>query len=264
MVLKYKDFGKNDIFDKKKYNLKNEYRVKRKSDFGLLQGDSVFDNEGGSHKIKITKDDIAKCEVEFVTDGTLKIKSDKLISNTVLGIELKKEKETGSFSGEYIMENLRTKTTLDATRKGGLSLTNETIISSDGLSVGFQVKVDKTASDYDYNAAVNWEVDESSTYTAHTENKCDNLLFTCVKKVGTSSEVAGRLAFDCDKRKTELNFGAACPLFGGRSQWLLGSEAVKLLYSKKLSDNVQGEFAVNFPVSRGFAGITHGFRLAFS
>jgi len=263
MVLKYKDFGKNDIFDQKKYNLKKEYRVTRKSDFGLLQGDSVFDTEGGSHKIKVKKNDIAKCEVEFSTDGSLKINNDNLVSNTVLGIELKKEKETGSISADYTMENFRSKLALDA-EKGVASLSSETIVASDGLSVGFQIKVDQTANVCDYNAAVNWEVDENSTYTAHTESKCDKLLFTCVKKVGTDSEVAGRLTYDCNQRKSELNFGAACPFFGGQSQWLLGSEAAKMLYSKKLSDNVEGEFAVNFPVSRGLAGMTHGFRLSFS
>jgi len=264
MVISYQDFGDNIIFNEDSYDLKNEYRVTKKNDFGLLQGVSVFGEDGGNHEIKITKDDIASCKVEFSTAGCLEIESDKLVANMEMGAVLQKDPGTISVSGDYVMENWRSKTTVDAALKGDLSLSNETVISSDGVSVGVSFKVDKTAGIVDYNAAVNWEVDENSTYSAHTEKMCDNLHFTCVKKVGAEAEVAGRLSFDCESRTTNLNFGAKNPLFGGHSQWLLGNKAIRLLYSKKISENVEGEFLVNYPVSRGFGGITHGFRLAFS
>jgi len=264
MVLSYSDFGNNAIFDEDLYALKNEYRVTKENKFGSLQGDSVFDDEGGNHKVSIAKDDIANCKVEFSTDGVFSINSDKLISNTALGVEVQTDKRSVSISGDYTADQWRAKATIDASAKGELSLSNEAVISSDGISVGISFQVDKAASISDVNAAVSWDVNESATYTAQTENNCKNMLFTCVKKVGTDAELAGRLSYDFDHELPELSFGAKCPLLGGNSQWLLGSRAAKLLYSKKLSENVEGEFAVNFPVARGFAGMTHGFRLAFS
>jgi len=268
MVLAYEDLGDNVIFDKdkKKYNLKNEYRVTKKSAFGTLQGDSVFSADGEKHKIKITKDDIANCKVEFSTDGRVKIKSGKLISNMELEAVLKKDKETASFSGDYITETWRSKLSVDATLNGNISLCSESVIACEGLSVGVTAKVDNTLSLVDYNTAINWDVDENTTYTAHTEEACDKLNFTCVKKVGADAELAGRLTFNCNNTiglTTDLNFGAKFPLFGGNSQWLLGSKAMNLFYSKKLSDNVEGGLSVNIPMRR-FAGISHGFRLAFS
>jgi len=264
MVLSYENFGDNIILDEDSYDLKTEYRASRKSNFGLLQGDCVFNEDSGSYTINITKEDIANCRVEFNTDGSLEVESDKLISDMKLGAVLEKAPGSISVSGDYAMENVRSKNTLEATLKGNLSLTNESVISSDGVSVGVSFKVDKDQGIVDYNAAVNWEVDESSTYTAHTEKKCDKLHFTCAKKVGTDSEVAGRMTFDCESHSTTLNFGARYPLFGGRSRWLLGNKTMSLFYSRKLSENVEAEFAVNYPVIRGFGGMTHGFRLAFS
>jgi len=268
MVLAYKDLGDHVIFDKdkKKYDLKNEYRMTKKSTFGTIQGDSVFSVDGENHKIKITKEDVASCKVEFSTDGRMKIKSDKLISNMELEAVLKK-KGTASFSGDYITESWRSKISVDATLNGDLSLSSEAVLACEGLSVGVCAKVDNTPSLVDYNTAINWEVDENTTYTAHTEDTCDKLNFTCVKKVGADAELAGRLTFICNNTiglTTDLHFGAKFPLYGGTSQWLLGSKAMNLFYSKKLSDNVEAGLSVNYPVSRGFGGISHGFRLAFS
>jgi len=264
MVLAYEDFGNNEIFDDDLYDLKQEYIVTRESNFGCLESESIFDKDGGNHEIKITKNDIANSKVEFSTSGKLEINSDKLVSNMELGAVFDKGEETLSLSGDYVMEQWRTKTTIDASAKGVLGLSNETVISSDGVSVGISFQVDKTASISEYNAAVSWEVDESATYTTQTVNNCKSMLFTCVKKVGTDTEVAGRLTYDFDREVTDMSLGAKFPVLGGLSQWLLESTTAKLLYSKKLSENVNGEFAVNMPIGRGLAGITHGFRLSFS
>jgi len=266
MVLAYGDLGSNDIFDDDLYDLKNEYRFTNESELGCLQGDSVFDDEGGNHEIKITKKDIANCTVDISTDGSLEITSDKLISNSELGVVFGSGDDPASVSvsGEYIMENWRTKATVDTSIKGGVGLSNETVLSCDDISFGVSVQIDKTSSISDFNAACSWKVNESSTYSIQTVDTSDKMQFTCVKKVGTDAEIAGRLTYDTNRRITELSFGGRNPLYGGQSQWLLGSTAAKLLYTKKLSENVEGEFAVSIPVSRGFAGITSGFRLSFS
>jgi len=263
MVLSYKDFGTHDIFDDKnnKYDLNYEFQFVQETPLGSLQSDNVFDKEGEKHNIKITKD-FANCKVEYKTDGGLKINSEWLASNVDLGIAL--DRGTLSVSEDYKAENWRTKTKVDSTFQGELSFTNETVISSAGISVGIGAKVGKNFKISDYSTAVNWQVDENSTYTAHMKNKCDEMVFTCVRKVSTDTEVAGRLKYDCGARKTDLKFGAKFPIFGGLSHMLWGTQAAKLLYFKKLSDNVSGEVSLNVPVRGGYAGITHGFRLAFS
>jgi len=264
MVLAYGDFGNNDIFDDDLYDLKNEYQFTSESDFGCLHGDSVFDDEGGNHEIKITKKDIASSTVEISTKGSLTVTNDKLISNMELGAVFDRNPVSVSVSGDYVMEKWRTKTTIDATIKSGVLLSNETVISSDDVSFGISTQIDKTGSINDCNAAVSWKVDESSTYSVQTVDKGDKMLFTCEKKVGTDAEIAGRLTYDINRGSTELNFGGKTPLYGGQSQWLLGITSAKLLWTKKLSENVEGQFAFRIPVNRGFAGISHGFRLAFS
>jgi len=264
MVLAYEDFGDNEIFDDDLYDLKEEYKVTRESKFGCIESNSIFDDEGVNHEIQITKNEIANSKVEFSTSGKLEITSDNLVNNMELGAVFDKGEGTLSLSGDYVREQWRTKTTIDTSHRGLLGLSNETVISSDGVSVGISFQVDKTLNVSDYNAAVSWEVDENSTYTTQTENNCKNMLFTCVKKVGEKTEVAGRLTYDLDRQLTEMSLGAKYPLLGGQSQWLLGSTDAKLLYSRNLSENVKGEFAVNMPIGGGLAGITHGFRLSFS
>jgi len=264
MMKSYVNLGKNDIFDEDKYDLKHAFRATKESDYGTLQLETVFGDDGAEHNMTLKKEDIAKCKLDLSTkEGTMELSSDKLVGNLGLSVLLQKEPGTVSLSGDYATENLRSKTTLDATMKGEVSLSNETVIGSDGLSVGFNIEVDKTGT-VDYNAILNLEVDESSTYSVETEHQLDMINFTSAKRVGEGTEVAGRLTLDCIRWSTELNLGGKYSFLGGQSQWLLGRENAKLLYSKQLSENVKGELSVNLPVRRAGMGITHGFRLSFS
>jgi len=263
MVLSYHDFGAHDIFDDNEdmYDLNYQFQFAQETPLGCLQSDSVFDKDGEEHNITITKE-LPYCMVEFNTNDGVKVSSEKIVSNVDMGFALDREKV--SVSEDYQTENWRTESVVDSTRAGHLSFTNETVISSGGISVGFGAKISKNFKINDYSAAVNWQVDENSTYTAKMMNKCNQMVFTCVKKVSTDLEVAGRLEYDSSIEATDLSFGAKFPIFGGLSHMLIAREGTKLLYSNKLSDNVSAGLSLNIPVKGGLAGITHGFRLAFS
>jgi len=264
MVLSYQDFGAHDIFDDNEdmYDLNYKFQFERETPVGCFQSENVFDKEGEEHNITIAKGYLPYCQMEFATNEGLKINSENLVSNVDLGLALNREKV--SVSEDYQTESFRTESRVDSTRSGDISFTNETVISRGGISVGFGAEFSKNFKINDYSTAVNWQVDEKSTYTAQMKNKCNEMVFTCVKKVCSDMEVAGRLKYDSTIEATELSFGAKFPIFGGLTHMLIERENTKLLYSNKLSDSVTAGLSLNFPVKGGFPGITHGFRIAFS
>jgi len=263
MMKAYKNLGKNNIFDEKKYALKHEFRATKSSSHGSLQFDSVFSDDGAGHNITLIKEDIAKCKFDLSSkEGTMELSSDKLVANVGMSILLQRDPGVVSLAGDYVTENIRSKTTLDASFQGEVSLRNESVIRSDGLSVGIDVEVNKTGA-VDYNAVLNLDVDENTTYSVRTKDKLEVMDFTFAQRFGEGTEVAARLTWEPLRFSTELYLGGKYPCLGGQSQWLLGKDAAKVLYSRQLSETVKGEVSVNLPVRGYGVGITHGFRLSF-
>merc|ERR1719273_2302580 len=155
--------------------------------------------------------------------------------------ELNAEYTTDTIVGEF-------NTTYNA--KGEMAATASGCVGYDGVSVGLELQMEPGNEDNlvkEYNAAVNWAVDDDTTYSLKTSRCCDAVTATFWKRYSPTGQIAGRLNYDFLLKKREVEVGTQLEYGSGTISAMLAQNGrASFLYKRALSDTVKGSMATQY------------------
>lgn len=260
MVLFFDKIGNaSDLFDKKKYDLNKTVQVTSKLSYGKLKSKTVLDSKRLKNKVTFNKTVDKVGDIEVVTSGNdlnVEISNGDLISNTNVTASVNMN-SSYSLELEYAPKDTKCarlglskdKNDLEAVVTGtaefsAVSVSVETKFSPDEGDMSNLVK--------DYNAAVNWNVGDRTTYSLKTSNRCDNVQATFTNGCCKDGMVAGRLNYDLllGRRSVEV---AGSMKYGKATVWgMLDSDGLaRFLYKRPLSDTVKANLATSYNAVTG-------------
>lgn len=258
------DIGKsNKLFDAKEYDLNRTIQFTKKTDYGKLKSKTVLDAKKLKNKVTFTKTVNKVGDIELVTTGSdlsCEVTNKNLVPNCTLSGKAGCNNEQES-TLEYTSDNRVGKLEFSSSSKGELEGTVSGTVGYEGVSVGVELKLapgdqmDLANMVSDYNAGVNWVVDDSSTYSIKTSNRCDTVQATFWKQFSEQGQIAARLNYDMvmvGQRSVEVagSVGYGQATVGG---YLDGDGMARFIYKRPISSTVKGQLATSYNLLSGGA-----------
>jgi len=254
----FKDIGKAcDIFKSDNYNLNRTVQITASTDVGKFKTKSVLDGKALKTKLTINKSVPSVGDFEVVTCGkqiSVEVKNRELLKGTDLiamrsmtgDLEARAENKSDTASAKCSMKMAG----------GNIAAKASGVVGFDGVSVGVQAEFapGESMSNVvrDYNAAVDWQVDENTTYSLKTSNCCDVLEATFHKQMCNNTQIASRMNYNFLLKTKEVAVGTKVQYGGGDLYATYDSKCLaSFLYKRKLSEAIGFQGAARYNMATG-------------
>lgn len=259
----FKDIGKaNDIFKQDNYCLNKTIQFTCKTDFGKFKKKTVLEDSKLKTKLTVNKSVDSVGDFEVTSSGNdlnVELTNKKLVDKTefVLAGGTKGSYEaTAKYRSDNAVAKLNAKLA-----KGEPTCMASGVVGYDGVSVGisaeFAPNEDVANVVKDYNAAVDWQVDDKTTYSMKASDCCDKLEATFIKGISDNATLAAKMNYNFQLKSTSLSVGSELKYGGGTMSSTYDSKGLlSFLYKRKLSDAMTLSAAARYSMATGGAWLT--------
>lgn len=248
-----------DLFDKKKYDLNKTVQISTKTKYGKVKSKTVLDSKKLKNKFTFNKTVDKVGDIELTTSGSdLNVEvtnADVLKNSTVtaacnLNSEYSLEVEYANGSKCGRVELSKGKGDLEASVTGTCEFDSVSVAVEAKFAPDEQFNVANLVKDY--NAAVNWAVDDATTYSLKTSDRCDNVQATFTSGCCTNGMIAGRLNYDLLLGRRSVEVASAMKYGSANIQTMLDSDGqARFLYKRSMSDQVKASLGASYNMVSG-------------